>query len=143
MTDLNAIWRAVVEAASAALPASEDRERLARQLADDAIARLTAEQSARPDTARDRLDAFTRAFTALDVNSASVIRVDMASRTDHIVTIGVHSYQELAALAAALDMPKLEHRIDGGYIWAQSAHRPVEGTAITIQAHKPPKHEAA
>lgn len=139
MTDLNAIYRAVVSAASAALP-----EPAARQLADDALARLTAEQSARPaPTARDRLDAFTRAFTALDVSSADIHRVDMADRIDHVIILGVTSYPRLAELAIALDLQRPNEHVEGGYSWWQAQHWPERGTSITIQAHRPRKHEAA
>lgn len=139
MTSLNAIWRAVVTAASATLPEPE-----ARQLANDAIARLTAETSSRPaPTVRDCLDEFTRAFTALDVNSADIHCVDMSDRIDHVIILGVTSYPRLAELAIALDLQRPNEHVEGGYSWWQAQHWPDRGISITIQAHKPRKHEAA
>lgn len=94
-------------------------------------------------TAHAKLDAVLRAFEDLGVRSIDIHSVDMVDRVDRIVVIGVTSYVELAALAAALDMPKPEHRVEGGYAWAESAHCPERGTSITIQAHRPSRHSAA
>ena len=94
-------------------------------------------------TTRAQLDAFIAAFNALDVQSADVKKVDMADRTDHIVIIGVSSYAALAELAIALDLPRPENHVEGGYAWWQSQYWPERGTSITIQAHRVGRNTAA
>lgn len=86
-------------------------------------------------TTRDKLDAFIAAFDALDTGSADIRRFHAEDRVDHIIVLSVPSYSALAELAIALDLPRPNSHVDGGYSWWQTQRWPERGTSITIQAH--------
>lgn len=139
MTDINAIWRAIVDAAAAVLP-----EREARQLAEDALARLSAEMSCRTVSAREKVDVFIAAFNALHVSSADIKCIDMVDRDDHLLIINVPTAAEVDALAAELDLEEPADRIDSGCRWREASVNPDRGTTIFVQgAHRPSRSTAA
>lgn len=94
-------------------------------------------------TTRSQLDAFIAAFDALGVTSADIKYIDMVNRIDHIITISVPTDDDLARLAAALDLSTPEHHIEGGYAWAEAYRRPEHGTSITVQVHRLNRNSAA